>query len=105
MTWDEYKEETKAKDPAAKQLLEQAEIEAHVVSAIIKQRNKLGMSQRDLAEQCEIPQSSVARIESSKTMPRLDTLAKILTCLDLKLTVTPQAVPVVPVVPISVEAL
>ena len=94
MTWDEYKEEKKAKDPVTKQLLEQAEIEAHVVSAIIRQRNELGMSQRELADKCEIPQSSVARIESSKTMPRLDTLAKILACLGLKLTITPQAIPI-----------
>ena len=94
MTWDEYKEVKKADDPVTRQSLEQAEIEAHVVSSIIRQRNELGMSQRELADKCEIPQSSVARIESSKTMPRLDTLAKILTCLGLKLTISPQAIPI-----------
>ena len=52
------------------------------------------MSQRELAEKREIPQSSVARIESSNTMPRLDTLAKIFTCLGLKLTISLQTIPI-----------
>ena len=95
MTWDEYKEEAKARNPLTKQIIEEAEIEAHVVSAIVRRRRELKLTQKKLAEKCGIPQSSVARIESSKTMPRLDTLAKILTNLGLKLTVTPQEVPIV----------
>lgn len=95
MTLDEYIDQVKVRDPIAKQIIEEAEIEAHVVSAIVRRRRELKLTQRELAEKCGIPQSSVARIESSKTMPRLDTLAKILTNLGLKLTVTPQEVPVV----------
>lgn len=69
-------------------MLEEAAAEAAIISAMIKQRAELGLSQRDLAALCEIPQSSVARIESSKTTPRLDTLLKILNQLGLTLTVT-----------------
>ena len=92
MTWDEYKEEVKEKDPAAGLMIAEAEIEAHVISAIYARRNALGISQRELAEQCEIPQSSIARIEGNKTMPRLDTIAKIYARLGLALTV--RAIPI-----------
>ena len=92
MTWDEYKEKVKEKDPAAGLMIAEAEIEAHVISAIYARRNELGISQRELAEQCEIPQSSIARIEGNKTMPRLDTIAKIYARLGLTLTV--RAIPI-----------
>ena len=88
MTWDEYKEEVKERNPSAG-LISEAEIEADVVGAIYARRNALGISQRELAEQCEIPQSSIARIEGNKTMPRLDTIAKIYARLGLTLTVSP----------------
>lgn len=88
MNWNEYKEQVKGSDPIGRQMLEEAAAEAAIISAMIKQRAELGLSQRDLAALCEIPQSSVARIESSKTTPRLDTLLKILNQLGLTLTVT-----------------
>jgi predicted transcriptional regulator len=59
-----------------------------IVGAMIEQRNSLGISQRELASMCGIPQSSVARIESYKTTPNLDTLLKIIKPLGLKLTVS-----------------
>lgn len=89
MNWNEYKQQVKNTDPVAKEVIEEAETEAAIISAMIQQRNSLGLSQRDLADICEIPQSSVARIESSKTTPRLDTLLKILGKLGLTLSVTP----------------
>ena len=89
MNWDEYKQQVKNTDPVAKEVIEEAETEAAIISAMIQQRNSLGLSQRELADICEIPQSSVARIESSKTTPRLDTLLKILGKLGLTLSVTP----------------
>lgn len=88
MNWNEYKESVKQTDPIAKEILEESEAEATIISAIISQRKALGLSQRNLAVLCEIPQSSVARIESSKTTPRLDTLLKIMKQLGLTLSVT-----------------
>lgn len=66
----------------------EAESHAAIVGAMIEQRNALGISQRELANICGIPQSSVARIESFKTTPNLDTLLKIFQPLGLKLTVS-----------------
>lgn len=91
MTWDEYKTNIKATDPLAKEDLEEAEARASIVSAMIEKRNELGLSQRQLAKMCDMPQSSVARIESYKTSPNLDTLLKLFQNLGLNLTVTPSA--------------
>ena len=88
MNWNEYKDYVKQTDPIGKEILEEAEAEAAIISAMIKQRSALGMSQRELARLCDIPQSSVARIESSKTTPRLDTILKIYRQLGLTLRAT-----------------
>ena len=88
MNWNDYKLEIKRTDPVGKEIIEEAEIEAAIISDMIKQRSAMGLSQRDLAEMCDIPQSSIARIETGKITPRLDTLLKILKQLGLTLSVT-----------------
>jgi len=55
---------------------------------MIKQRHELELSQRELAELCGIPQSSIARIESGLTSPNLSTLLKIFNKLGLRFSVT-----------------
>lgn len=86
--WNDYKSYAKSVDEQAKSDIEQMEELASIVGAIIEKRNELGLSQRQLAEICGIPQSSVARIETLKTTPNLDTLLKIMQHLGLKLTVS-----------------
>ncbi len=87
-TWNDYKDHVKTVDPVAGKDLEDIEEQAAIISAVIKKRTELGMSQRDLAATCGIPQSSVARIEAHTTTPKLDTLIKIMRPLGLKLTVS-----------------
>ena len=89
MNWEDYKTQVKQNDPIGKEIIEEAEEEASVITAMIKQRAKLGLSQRDLAELCAMPQSSIARIESNKTSPRLDTLIKLLSQLGLRISISP----------------
>ena len=89
MNWEEYNNDVKSIDSVAKEVLEEAEAKAEIITAMINRRNDLGLSQRDLAEMCGIPQSSVSRIESNKTIPKLDTLIKIFTRLGLRFTVIP----------------
>ncbi len=86
-TWNDYKEYVQKLDPASGRDLAEIEEQAKIISAVIEQRNALGLSQRDLAKICGIPQSSVARIESFQTTPNLATLLKILRSLGLKLMV------------------
>lgn len=88
-TWNDYKDYVKSTDSEAKQDLEEIEALSQIVSAMVAQRHTLGLSQRDLAEICGLPQSSVARIESFKTTPNLDTLLKIMNALKLKIIITP----------------
>ena len=66
--------------------IEEMETIAAIISAVIEQRNALGYSQRQLAEMCNMPQSSIARIESCKTVPNLETLVKMMKPLGLTLT-------------------
>ena len=87
-TWNDYKEHVRTVDPEISKDKEEVEALSQIVKAMVEQRNALGLSQRELAALCGIPQSSVARIESFKTVPNLDTLLKIFQQLGLKLSVT-----------------
>ena len=76
-TWNDYKAHVRSVDPEVARDIDEAENISSIVTAMVKQRNAMGLSQRELADMCGIPQSSVARIESLKTTPNLDTLLKI----------------------------
>lgn len=86
-TWHDYIKETKEKDPSIAKDIEAMEILASIITSIISRREQLGFSQRELAHMCELPQSSIARIESCVVVPKLDTLIKIMVPLGLKLSV------------------
>lgn len=88
-TWNDYKEHVKSVDPEISKEMEEIENISAIVSAMVEQRTALGLSQRELAAMCGIPQSSVARIESCKTTPNLGTLLNIFQHLGLQLTVIP----------------
>ena len=87
-TWDDYKRHVKRVSDQDKRNMEEIEEAAAIVADLIKRRQELGLSQRALAERCGIPQSSVVRMETMKTRPKLDTLIKIIQALDLKLKLT-----------------
>ncbi len=86
-TWEELKRELKKKGGRIKTDIEEMENLAEVVTAIYKKREKMGLSQQDLAKLCDIPQSTIARIETFKTTPNIDTLIKITHKLGLKVAV------------------
>ena len=44
MNWNEYKDFVKETDPLGKEMLEEAEAEASIISAMIKQRTALGIT-------------------------------------------------------------
>ena len=87
-TWKDFKRKAKNIDIEIKEDIEEMEILANIISDIIKKRNELGISQRELAKICGLPHSSVARIESCTVRPKVDTLLKIMKPLGLKLTIT-----------------
>ena len=88
-TWEDYKNHVRESSAEDRRNLEEIEELTDIVSTIIRRRQELGISQRALAEMCGIPQSSVARIETLKTTPKLDTLIRLMQALHLKLQVAP----------------
>lgn len=87
-TWEDFKKKAKNIDIEIKEDIEEMEILANIINDIIKKRNELGISQRELAKICGLPHSSVARIESCTVRPKVDTLLKIMKPLGLTLTIT-----------------
>ena len=59
-TWEDYKKDAKRTIDVVKQDIEEMEVLAAIVTAIIDRRNELGYTQRDLAVICGLPQSSDA---------------------------------------------
>ena len=86
-TWEDYKKDAKSTSDLVKQDIEEMEVLAAIVTAIIDRRNELGYTQRDLAVICGLPQSSVARIEACIVKPNIETLIKIMKPLGLTLSV------------------
>lgn len=87
-TWNDYKCYVKNIDQEASDEIEEAEQLAYIISTMIERRKKLGLSQRDLAKMCNVPQSSIGRIESCKTIPNISTLINIFNHLGLSFTIT-----------------
>ena len=87
-TGDDYKRQVKDISDQDRRNMEEIEEAAAIVASLIRRRQELGLSQRALAERCGIPQSSVVRMETMKTRPKLDTLIKITQALNLKLQLT-----------------
>lgn len=88
-TWSDYKNYVRKTNPEIGKDIDEVEALSQIVGVMIEQRHNLNLSQRDLAELCGLPQSSVARIESGKSTPNLNTLLKIFRQLGLSFTVRP----------------
>lgn len=82
--WEEVKNNVKSMEPEEK---EEIEIVSKLVAEIIERRLELGLSQRDLAALSGVKQPAIARFETLGTIPRLDTLIKIMKVLGMKLSV------------------
>jgi len=76
--------EQKSVDEAKKEFFSISENIADIISKIVIERNKLNISQRDLAKMTGLKQSAIARLESLAVMPRIDTLVKVCFHLNLK---------------------
>ena len=60
-----------------------------IISELIRARKELGISQKQLEELSGVKQPVIARIETGKSTPQLDTLLKILGCLEKTLAIVP----------------
>ena len=60
-----------------------------IIDQLIAKRHRQGKTQKQLAEDAKLTQSVIARMESKKAIPQLDTLLKVATALGCNLTVIP----------------
>lgn len=88
-TWNDYKEYASEQSSEVKADIEEASQLATFVTLIIQRRNELGLTQRELAALSGLPQSSIARMETMKTVPSIDTVLKIVKPLGLQLSLLP----------------
>ena len=86
-TWKTFKSNIKKNNKIVARDIVDMEEMADIVSTICKKREAMGITQRELAKLCNVPQSTVARIETYKTSPTLETLIKITRELGLKIAV------------------
>ena len=65
------------------------EFEVDLIGKLIEARESKGFTQAQLAQAAGIKQSAVARMESLKATPQIDTLLKVLMPLGYKLAIVP----------------
>ncbi len=76
ISWDDIRAEVLA-DPEVKAEYEALEDEYSLATQLIALRATTGLTQREFAQVVGMKQSQLARIESGKQIPKLETLAKL----------------------------
>ena len=69
------------------------EFEVELIGKLIEAREAKGLTQKQLAEAAGVKQSAVARLETLKATPQIDTLLKVLTPMGYKLAIVPAGEP------------
>lgn len=84
ISWEDVKSELYSKEQR-----EQLDLEAKFLSELIDLRNENKITQKQLEELSGIKQPMIARIENGDSMPRVDTLLKLLKPMGLTLQIVP----------------
>ena len=87
ISFDAHKAEM-MKDHGFKKAYDDLELEFTLINAILDQRIKNGVTQKELAERVGTKQSAIARFESGTSNPTLAFVKKLSEALDLRLTIT-----------------
>lgn len=67
----------------------QIKFETALIGKVIEAREAKGLSQRELAEISGVKQPAIARLESMRSTPQIDTLFKVLSPLGYTLSIVP----------------
>ena len=62
-----------------------------IIDQLIAERHRQGKTQKQLAQDAQLTQSVIARLESKKAIPQLDTLLRVAAALGCDLAVVPTA--------------
>jgi DNA-binding XRE family transcriptional regulator len=85
-TFSDYMNDEARVSPAEK---ERINFEIALIGKMIEAREEKGLSQRELAEISGVKQPAIARLESLKTTPQIDTLFKVLHPLGYTIEIVP----------------
>lgn len=85
-TFADYMADDSRVSPAER---EKINFEIELIGKLIEAREAKGLSQRDLAEISGLKQPAIARLESMKSTPQIDTLFKVLNPLGYTLSIVP----------------
>lgn len=70
-------------------VMQMSESCAFIIDQLIEQRHAKCMTQQELAKRTNLAQSVIARLESKRTTPQLDTLIKVASALECDIAVVP----------------
>lgn len=82
---DQVLQNIKAQSEESRLTIEAAEKTIKIINKIVESREALGLTQRDLAKKCGIQQPALARIETCKVIPKLNTIIKIAEAVGVKI--------------------
>lgn len=60
-----------------------------LIDALVAERKRQGLTQKELAEAAHLTQSVIARLESKRCAPNLDTLLRVVSALGCTLSLAP----------------
>lgn len=83
-TWDDVEKELFTPEEIA-----ESDLRVALINELIKARQEKGISQKKLEELSGVKQPVIARMESGKTSPQLDTVLKVLAPLGKTLAIVP----------------
>ncbi len=87
MTHDEFVKKS-LQNPAFKKVYDSFELEYKLIDAVIEQRIKKGITQKELAKKVGTKQSAIARFESGEFDFTFSFLKKLVDALGIKITAT-----------------
>lgn len=83
-SWEEARKEIFTPEENA-----ESDLRASIIVELIRARRERGLSQKKLEELSGVKQSAIARLESGGSLPKIDTLQKLLKPLGRTLAVVP----------------
>jgi transcriptional regulator with XRE-family HTH domain len=87
MKWEELRGELRSISDADARF---NDLVAQMVEEITRRRNSLGLTQQQVAERANVKQPAIARMEGGGVIPRMDTLMKVATALEMEVLLVPK---------------
>lgn len=88
-TWDDLQKELLEKGYLTQEEIAASKLRVSLIGELIKARQEKGISQKKLEELSGVKQPVIARMESGKTSPQIETVLKVLAPLGKTLAIVP----------------